>query len=233
MENCKGVKTPIDYSRNIGFDEQHDSDQSECDFPYRQAVGALMHLMVATRPDIGFAVSYVSRYMSDPQLHHVQAVKRILRYLQNTKSYGLRFEKKSKLELCGYSDADWAGDTSDRKSTSGYIFQLGNTTISWGSKKQSSVALSTCEAEYIALSLAIQEGKWIENLFNELLSSINMEPCKLKIFEDNQSCIKMSKNPVDHGRAKHIDIKYHYIRDEIKQGNVQVIYKQMIWLQIS
>jgi hypothetical protein len=130
------------------------------------------------------------------------------------------------LELCGYSDADWAGDTSDRKSTSGYIFQLGNTTISWGSKKQASVALSTCEAEYIALSLAIQEGKWIENLFNELLSSINMEPCKLKIFEDNQSCIKMSKNPVDHGRAKHIDIKYHYIRDEIKQGNVQVIYKQ-------
>ncbi|KAG4218676.1 hypothetical protein PC116_g32844 [Phytophthora cactorum] len=96
--------------------------------------------------------------------------------------------------------------------------------VSWGSKKQSSVSLSTSEAEYIALSLAIQEGKWIHRLLCEILAATNETGPELKIFEDNQSCIKMTKNPVNHGRAKHIDIKYHHIRDEVKHGEVLVEY---------
>uniref|UniRef100_A0AAV1UYB6 Polyprotein n=1 Tax=Peronospora matthiolae TaxID=2874970 RepID=A0AAV1UYB6_9STRA len=130
------------------------------DAPFCEAVGALMHLMTATRPDIAFAVSYVSRFMENLQVEHWMAVERILRYLQGTKSHGIGFKSDDKVDFCGYLDADWAGDHVDRKSTSGYALILMGAPVSWGSKKQSSVSLSTSEAEYIALSLAIQEGKW-------------------------------------------------------------------------
>ncbi|KAG6590623.1 Integrase catalytic core protein [Phytophthora cinnamomi] len=157
-------------------------------------------------------------------VEHWIAVKRIFRYLQGTKSHGLRFSSGKDIDFQGYSDADWAGDLSDRKSTSGYLFQVAGGPISWGSKKQSSVSLSTSEAEYIALSLAIQEGKWVHKLLCEILVAAGGVTPELKIFEDNQSCIKMTKNPVNHGRAKHIDIKYHHIRDEVKRGEVIVEY---------
>lgn len=117
-------------------------------------------------------------------------------------------------------DADWAGDHADRKSTSGYAFILKGSPVSWESKKQSSVSLSTSEAEYIAISLPIQEGKWIYGLLCEILAALNKSGPDLVIMEGNQFFIKMTKNPVNHGRAKHIDIKYHHIRDEIKRGEV-------------
>uniref|UniRef100_A0AAV1UXQ0 Polyprotein n=1 Tax=Peronospora matthiolae TaxID=2874970 RepID=A0AAV1UXQ0_9STRA len=126
------------------------------DAPFCEAVGALMHLMTVTRPDIAFAVSYVSRFMENLQVEHWMAVERILRYLQGTKSHGICFKSDDKVDFCGYLDADWAGDHVDRKSTSGYALILMGAPVSWGSKKQSSVSLSTSEAEYIALSLAIQ-----------------------------------------------------------------------------
>ena len=192
--------------------------------PFREAVGALMHLMTATRPDIAFAVGYVSRFMENPQVEHWTAVKRILRYLQGTKTHGIYFQPGNKVDFRGDSDADWAGDHSDRKSTSGYAFILMGAPISWGSKKQSSVSLSTSEAEYIASSLAVQEGKWINHLLCEILNATCEPGPELKIFEDNQSCIKMTKNPVNHGRAKRIDIKYHHIRDEVKRGKVHLEY---------
>ena len=201
------------------------SDAStKANVPFREAVGALMHLTTATRPDIAFAVGYVSRFMETPQVEHWIAVKRIFRYLQGTKSHGICFKPGDEVDFRGYSDADWAGDHSDRKSTSEYAFLLLSAPISWGSKKQSSVSLSTSEAEYIALSLAIQEGKWVHRLLCEILTAANKQAPGLKIFEDNQSCIKMTKNPVNHGRAKHIDIKYHHIRDEVKRGEVELQY---------
>ncbi|KAG3230714.1 hypothetical protein PI124_g24188 [Phytophthora idaei] len=166
-----------------------------------------MHLMTATRPDIAYAVGYVSRFMENPQDEHWVAVKRIFRYLQGTETHGICFKPGDNIDYRGYSDADWAGDLADRKSTSGYTFMLMGAPVSWGSKKQSSVSLSTSEAEYIALSLAIQEGKWIHRLLCEILAATNDTGPELKIREDNQSCIKMTKNPVSHGRAKHIDIK--------------------------
>ena len=129
------------------------------------------------------------------------------------------------MDFRGYADADWAGDHADRKSTSGYVFVLMGAPVSWGSKKQSSVSLSTSEAEYIALSLAIQEGKWVHRLLCEILAAaMDESKPELKIKEDNQSCIKMTKNPVNHGREKHIDIKYHHIRDEVKSGDVKLEY---------
>ena len=145
-------------------------------------------------------------------------------YLQGTKTHGICYKPGDTIDFRGYSDADWAGDHADRKSTSGYVFMLLGAPVSWGSKKQPSVSLSTSEAEYIALSLAIQEGKWIHRLLCEIMAAANKEGPELMIREDNQSCIKMTKNPVNHGRAKHIDIKYHHIRDEVKRGEVTLEY---------
>ncbi|KAG3044193.1 hypothetical protein PC122_g24908 [Phytophthora cactorum] len=220
MDECKAVVSPVDIStRLISSDAA-----TKVNAPFREAVGALMHFMTATRPDIAYAVGYVSRFMENPQEEHWVAVKRIFRYLQGTKTHGICFKPGDNIDFRGYSDADWAGDLADRKSTSGYTFMLMGAPVSWGSKKQSSVSLSTSEAEYIALSLAIQEGKWIHRLLCEILAATNETGPELKIREDNQSCIKMTKNPVNHGRAKHIDIKYHHIRDEVKRGEVKLEY---------
>ncbi|KAG3176917.1 hypothetical protein PC128_g17075 [Phytophthora cactorum] len=220
MDECKAVVSPVDMSTRLVSSDA----ATKVNAPFREAVGALMHLMTATRPDIAYAVGYVSRFMENPQEEHWVAVKRIFRYLQGTKTHGICFKPGDNIDFRGYSDADWAGDLADRKSTSGYTFMLMGAPVSWGSKKQSSVSLSTSEAEYIALSLAIQEGKWIHRLLCEILAATNETGPELKIREDNQSCIKMTKNPVNHGRAKHIDIKYHHIRDEVKRGEVKLEY---------
>ncbi|GMF39857.1 unnamed protein product [Phytophthora fragariaefolia] len=134
--------------------------------------------------------------MENPQAEHWIAVKRIFRYLQGTKSHGICFSPGKDIDVQGDSDADWAGDLTDRKSTSGYLFKVTGGPISWGSKKQSGVSLSTSEAEYIALSLAIQGGKWVHKLLCEILTAVPRATQVLKIFEDNQSCIKMTKNPI-------------------------------------
>uniref|UniRef100_A0AAV1TF83 Integrase catalytic domain-containing protein n=2 Tax=Peronospora matthiolae TaxID=2874970 RepID=A0AAV1TF83_9STRA len=199
MHECKATASPVDLSTRIVAS----SEAANIDVPFRKAVGTLMHLTTATRPDIAYAVEYVSRFMENPQQEHWTAVKRIFRYLQGTKSHGLRFQPSDKIDFRGYTDADWAGDHADRKSTSGYM--LMGAPVSWGSKKQSSVSLSTSEAEYIALSLVIQEGKWVHRLLCEILAAANEPGPDLVI-------------------PKHIDIKYHHIRDEVKRGEVQLEY---------
>ena len=148
-----------------------------------------MHLMTATRPDIAYAVGYVSRFMENPQQEHSIAVKRIFRYLQGTKAHGLHFQPSNKIDFCGYSDADWAGDLTDRKSTSGYVFMLMSARVSWGSKKQSSVSLSTSEAEYIALIQTIQKGKCIHRLLCKISAAKNELGPELVISEDNKLCV--------------------------------------------
>uniref|UniRef100_A0AAV1TFY3 Integrase catalytic domain-containing protein n=2 Tax=Peronospora matthiolae TaxID=2874970 RepID=A0AAV1TFY3_9STRA len=220
MDECKATASPVDLSTRLVAC----SEAAKIDVPFREVVGALMHLTTATRPDIAYAVGYVSRFMENPQQEHWTAVKRIFRNLQGTKSHGPHFQPSDKIDFRGYTDADWAGDHADRKSTSGYTFMLMGAPVSWGSKKQSSVSLSMSEAEYIALSLAIQEGKWVHRLLCEILAAANEPGPDLVIREDNQSCIKMTKNTVHHGRAKHIDIKYHHIRDEVKRSEVQLEY---------
>ena len=203
MEECKPVSTPLNLSIKLTKEDcpttQNEKNDMK-DIPYRQAVGSLMHLMVSSRPDISFAVNVVARYMENPGKQHWIAVKLIFRYLKGTINIGIKFNKNVSIQLQGYSDADWAGNLEDRKSTSGFIFKIADGPISWGSKKQNCVALSTSEAEYIALCLSIQEGLWINNLLCEVIynSMQNQQRC---IYEDNQSCITMSKNPTSHGRA--------------------------------
>lgn len=173
-----------------------------------------------TRPDITYAVSNVAKFCSKPTKEHLTAVKRIIRYLKGSMNYGLLYKSLS-TGMIGYSDSDIVGDQDDHKPTSGYIFQFGNTGISWKSKKQSNTALSTAEAEYIALSQAAQEALWLRQLFSDLQCT-PVEPTVL--YEDNQAAICIAKNPQSHSRSKHIEIKYHFIREEINKKNIEVKY---------
>lgn len=186
---------------------------------YRSIVGSLRYL-VHTRPDIGFAVGYVSRFMESPTTEHLAAVKRILRYVAGSIEYGCYYKKQGvAAKLLGYSDADMAGDIDTRKSTTGIMFFLGSCLVSWQSQKQKVVALSSCEAEYIAATTAACQGVWLAQLLSELKS----EKCKPFILKmDSQSAIALSKNPVFHERSKHIDTRFHFIRECIGDRRMDV-----------
>jgi len=191
---------------------------------YRSIVGGLRYLL-HTRPDISFSVGYVSRFMEAPTEEHQAAVKRILRYVTGTAALGIHYkrgEKKLPPQLHGYSDSDLAGDVNDRKSTGGVIFFLGDGPISWQSCKQKVVALSSCEAEYIAAATATCQGVWLARLLADLL---DVEAGAPVLRVDNKSAISLIKNPVHHDRTKHIDVKYHYVRECAERGliNIQFI----------
>jgi hypothetical protein len=192
-------------------------------FPYRSCVGKLSYAALITRPDIAVAVGFCSRFQANPESSHVVAIKRILRYLKGTQDLGITFKASGKKEvtLVGFSDADYAGCTNTRRSTSGYCFKLCNGVISWRSSKQQCVTTSTVEAEYVALKYAVQEAVWLRRLLAELgFKQAN----STTMHEDNQGCIALAKNPHDHGRTKHIDICYHYTREKVKDGTIKLLY---------
>ena len=219
MHECKPVSTPVNPDSKLvaadGPDVVHNQRL------YQAVVGSLLYLSTKTRPDIAYAVSTAARFCAKPTKEHWIAVKRILRYLKGTTNYGLLYRKDAADTVTGYSDADWAGDVGDRKSTSGYVFIQGGAAVSWKSSKQSCVALSTAEAEYIALSAAVQEAVWLQQLMSDLL---NKSIHEMTIFEDNQSTICLAKNQHTHGRTKHIDIKYHFIRNMVEAGRIKLAY---------
>ena len=168
------------------------ADESELhsQLEYQSAVGSLLYLSSATRPDITFAVNNVTKFSEKPTKEHWSAVKSIFRYLKGTVNYGLQYSRDAKEECVGFCDADWAGDTNNRKSVSGYLFQMNGCSVCWRSKKQPCVALSTAEAEYIALSAAVQEALWMEQLLIDL--NVNIKT-PMTIYEDNKVAISMSK----------------------------------------
>ena len=190
--------------------------------PYTSAVGSLMYAMMCTRPDICFAVGMVSRYQSNPGPAHWKAVKRILRYLKGTAHYSLCYEGND-LQLKGYTDADWGGDLDERKSTSGYIFLLNNGAISWSSKKQSCIALSTMEAEFVAFSAAVQEALWLKRFLDHLGVIANVaDPVLVNC--DSQAAIAYTKDPKYHCKTKHIDTKYNFVKDIVARKEVSMKY---------
>ena len=164
----------------------------------------------------------MARFSSKPTTEHWTALKRLIRYLKGTLTLGILYTKDDSSSIIGYTDSDWAGDVNDRKSTSGYVFLLSGGPISWKSQKQKCVALSTAEAEYIAMARAAQESVWLGQLIVELTNS--PEDAPMLLYEDNQSAIAMSKNPQFHGRAKHIDIKHHFIREQVSNGTIMLEY---------
>jgi hypothetical protein len=225
MADCRPVSTPADPHVQLTSDMSPKSDEERramAGVPYRNAVGSLMYVMVGTRPDIAAAVSAVSRYMSDPGPQHWTAVKRILRYLRGTADWALCLGGTDRgVQLSGYCDADWAGDLDERRSTPGYTFSLGRGSISWASKKQPTVALSSTEAEYMAASNAAREAVWLRQLLTEL----GFAPVAPTVIQcDNQGALALVKNPVKHARTKHIDVQHHFIRELVEQGKVALEY---------
>jgi hypothetical protein len=183
---------------------------------YRQLIVSLMYL-VNTRPDICFVVNTLSQYMVEPRSVHMVGEKHVLRYIVGTVDYG----RGDGVSLVGYTNSDWAGCVADRKSTSGCCLSLGSGLVCWFSRKQKSVALSSAEVEYMAASQANCEAIWLRKMLVDLFGQ-EMPPTVIHC--DNQSCIKLSKNPVFHDRSKHIEIKYHFIRDWVQRGAVQLQY---------
>ena len=220
MEDCKPVATPVEPGKKFTVLK----DEKEA-FPnvqmYQAAIGSLNYAAIATRPDLSVAVGMLSQHMRNPSHEHWSGVKRVLRYIRGSIDFGLRFTYSDEFVLSGFADADWAGCVDTRKSTSGEFFKLGNNPISWRSKKQSIVALSSCEAEYVSLCSATQEVVWLRRLLNSVGFTQNNPTI---MYEDNQGAICLSKKSKDHSRTKHVDVKYHYTREVIEKNLITLEY---------
>ena len=221
MSDCQPKNIPCDPSMmNTSSVESNELADATV---YREIVGSLIYVMTGTRPDLCYIVTKLSQYMSKPTKAQLNAAKYVLKYLKGTMHYALKFSRSDgPLQLVGFCDSDW-GSSEDRKSITGYCFQLDKTAplISWKSKKQQTVALSSCEAEYMSLTYAIQEAKFLRQLLSDILG---VKENIVELGVDNQGAISLAKNPVHHQRSKHIDIRYHFIRDEIQNGNVNLFY---------
>lgn len=221
MQNCKSRETPCELKLDFSEDAEKMKDKRK----FREAVGSLIYLSTCTRPDLSFVVSKLSQNFAEPTEQHWNTVKHVFRYLKGTTKHELSFRKNDteKLGLKVYSDADWASDTQDRRSTSGYCVSLSeeSSLISWKTRKQSTVALSTCEAEYMSLASAIQECIYLKQLLRNM---DRYQYAPTKVYEDNQGTIALARNPVCRQRCKHIDIKYHFIRETVNDGKVILEY---------
>ncbi|XP_074291616.1 secreted RxLR effector protein 161-like [Silene latifolia] len=184
---------------------------------YRGMIGSLLYL-TASRPDILYSVCLCARFQASPRESHFIAVKRILRYLVGTSNLYLWYPSHCPIELLGYSDADYAGSVVDRKSTSGMATFLGPCLISWASKKQNTVALSTAESEYVSAALCCAQVLWVRQQLRDYGIIFDSTP----IFCDNTSAINISKNPIQHSRTKHIDIRHHFLRDHVEKGQIRL-----------
>jgi hypothetical protein len=188
---------------------------------YRRLIGSLRYL-VHTQPDLAFAVGYLSRFMERPMMEYQQAVKHVLRYVAGTLDYGLHYRRApGTARFVGYCDSDLVGDIDTSRSTSGTMFYLGDCLVSWQSIKQKVVALSSCEAEYIATTTAATQALWLSRLLGELLGR-KVEVVELKV--DNKSALALAKNLVFHDRSKHIRTKYHFIRECLEEGSIKANY---------
>ena len=220
-EDLKPSKIPCIVNLRL---DKHEGQASEQHINlYQQQVGSLMYLMTNTRSDITFAVNQCARYMSNPGPDHFKSLNYIWKYLLNSINYELVFNNKEKPILQGFADADWGGDYPTRKSTTGYVFTFGNTTTSWASKLQKTVALSSCEAEYMALKDAIKEYFWLNYIFDQIVMLSDFKSENI-LFTDSQSAIALAKNPEHHSRTKHIDIQYHFVRESIQDGKILLKY---------
>nr|CAN82347.1 hypothetical protein VITISV_040746 [Vitis vinifera] len=212
MEEAKTMKTPMSSSIKLDMDEKGKPVNSTM---YRGMIGSLLYL-TTSRPDIMYSVCLCARFQSCPKESHLSVVKRILRYLKGNMDIGLWYPKGDNFELIEYSDADFAGCKVERKSTSGTYHFVGHSLVSWHSKKQNLVALFTAKAEYIEAGLCFAQILWMK----QTLSDFNLIFEHVPIKCDNTSAINISKNPVQHFRTKHIDIRHHFLRDHAQKGDI-------------
>ena len=215
MSDCNAVQSPMEPGLSISKCEEEPSiDEKE----YRRNIGCLRYLL-HTRPDLSFCVGVLSRYMQSPRQSHGVALKQILRYLQGTLKHDLSFRRYTSTKLVGFSDSSHNVDEDDGRSTTGHIFYYSDSPITWCSTKQETVALSSCEAEFMAATEAAKQAIWLRELLEEIVGEKNE---KVTILIDNKSAIALTKNPVFHGRSKHIHRRYHFIRECVEKDLINV-----------
>jgi transposase InsO family protein len=216
MSDCNPVRTPTVKG------QQTDSTVTDDDvgFPYREVVGSLLYISNSCRPDIAQATHFAARFVSNPNRHHVQSVKRILRYLKGTINVGIRFKPSTSYRLEGYADADYVNNLTDARSTSGFVF-ISNGPLSWKSRRQHLTALSTTEAELIALSEAVKEASWLSSLLKEM--KLICASYKIPVHEDNAGCLALVTGKRTPARTKHQAVRIGFVRDMIGLGVINVV----------
>ncbi|KAJ0927704.1 putative RNA-directed DNA polymerase [Helianthus annuus] len=215
MIDCKPADTPMIMNHKLHMEEEAELADRE---RYQRLVGKLIYLS-HTRPDIAYAVGVVSQFMHQPQVSHMEAVWRIIRYLKGTTSYGILFQPNKHLKIQAYTDADWAGDKGNRRSTSGYFTLVGGNLVTWKSKKQKVVALSSAEAEFRGIARGLAEVLWIRKLLSEIGFS---QTSASSIMCDNEAAIQISENPVQHDRTKHVEVDRHFIKEKLEAGIIEL-----------
>ncbi|XP_022041503.1 uncharacterized mitochondrial protein AtMg00810-like [Helianthus annuus] len=217
MSSCNPVATPVDCNPKLSATSSPEFDNPT---QYRSLAGALQYLTF-TRPDISYAVQQVCMYTHSPRIDHSNALKRIIRYLKGTASFGLTLGSIGDFSLRAYTDADWAGCPDTRRSTSGYCVYLGSNLLSWSSKRQAVVSRSSAEAEYRGVANVVAELSWLRNLLLDLHKPMRKAGI---VFCDNISAVYLSGNPVQHQRTKHIELDIHFVRELVKRGQVRVLH---------
>ena len=219
MQDCNPVVTPLNPGVKLLKEENEDNEMERRTTYLQQIIGSLMYLMLGTRPDLAAAVGIVSQFASRPSSAHLHAAQHILKYVKGTTNLKLHYKQKGELTLTGYTDSDWGNDVNTRRSVSGYLFKLHGGAVSWSSKRQPTVALSSTEAEYMALTHATKEAIWLKMFLAEL-GMVLKSP--LVLYEDNQSSVQLAKHPIHHARTKHIDIRHHFVREKVENGEIDI-----------
>ncbi|GJR58134.1 retrovirus-related pol polyprotein from transposon TNT 1-94 [Tanacetum coccineum] len=212
LEDSKPMKTPISTETKLTKDVEGESVDNT---KYRGMIGSLLYL-TPSRLDIMFSVCLCARFQEDPKISHLEAVKRIFRYVKGTMHLGLWYPNGSGIETIVYGDSNHAGDYVDRKSTSGICTFMGCCLTSWFSKKQTALAISTTKAEYVSAEKACQQALWMKQALIDYGIRLDAYP---KMFDNNKGAIDLSKNPVQHSRIKHIEIRHHFLRYNVQKGN--------------
>ncbi|PNF28358.1 hypothetical protein B7P43_G17909 [Cryptotermes secundus] len=224
FENCAPVSTPMEKGsslRKVHQIQNSEEQEMSVNFPYRQAVGALMYLMIGSRPDLAYSVGVLSRCLENPSNEDVIKLKRVLRYIKGTLSYGIVYNSNvNSNSLECYSDADLGGCEKTARSTSGAVVLFAGGTISWKSRRQCSVAISSTEAELVAASEATREVLWLSRLFKEI-TNVNEVPI-LQV--DNDAAIRLAQDPILHGRTKHIERRHFFIHEKVEERKINVKY---------
>jgi transposase InsO family protein len=219
MLDCNPTQSPLPttFKPVPATDTEFDEARS---LPYAQLVGAILYASTVSRPDLSHAASVLSRYISKWSKNHFSAAKHLLRYIKGTTDYALTF--KAVKQTVGYCDADWGGDLDTRRSTTGYLFKIFGGVVSWRSRRQPTVALSTTEAEYMASADAARQAIWLRQLLEDLQLGLGQDP--FPIYNDNAGTVALSKNPVYHERSKHIGLRHHYLRERVEDGTISLLH---------
>jgi hypothetical protein len=218
------VETPLDPGTKLSKGANIVEDKAGNAFPYREIVGSLNYLAQCTRPDLTFAVSYLSKFSNCHTEAHHRAVMHVLRYLNHTSEEGVSYSRHFSMHTYGLSDATWGSDVDNSRSISGYIFFMGGGPIVWSSKGQKTVALSSAESEYVALCAAAQEALHLRQFLPEIDSNLLDIRKPITIYGDNTACIAIAKDPIMHERQKHFDLKLHFVREAISRREIEVEY---------